>query len=45
MEAAEMNGEYEKALKLARQGHEDWPDEEDFVVMMSRMERKVKKEC
>ena len=45
MEAAEMNGEYEKALELARQGHEDWPDEEDFAVMMSRMERKVKKEC
>ena len=35
----------DKALELARQGHEDWPDEEDFVITMRRMERKVKEEC
>ena len=45
MEAAELCGEYEKALELARQGHEDWPDEEDFSVMISRMERRKEKEC
>ncbi|MBQ2582391.1 MAG: tetratricopeptide repeat protein [Erysipelotrichaceae bacterium] len=45
MEAAELRGEYGKALELARQGHEDWPDEEDFAITMSRMERKVKKGC
>ena len=45
MEAAELKGEYDKALEQARQGHEDWPDEEDFAVTMSRMERKVKREC
>ena len=45
MEAAELDGDHKKALELARQGHEDWPDEEDFVITMRRMERKVKKEC
>ena len=45
MEAAELDGDHKKALELARKGHEDWPDEEDFVITMSRMERKVKKEC
>ncbi|MBQ2509694.1 MAG: hypothetical protein II529_02605, partial [Erysipelotrichaceae bacterium] len=45
MEAAELRSEYGKVLELARQGHEDWPDEEDFAITMSRMERKVKKGC
>gem|GEM_PF-1637454 len=45
MEAAELDGDHKKALELAKQGHEDWPDEEDFVITMRRMERKVKKEC
>ncbi len=45
MEAAELDGDHKKALELARQGHEDWPDEEDFVITMRRMERKVKREC
>ena len=45
MEAAELDGDLKKALELARQGHEDWPDEEDFVITMRRMERKVKEEC
>ena len=42
MEAAELQGDPERALELARKGHEEWPSEEDFTVAMSRLERKVK---
>lgn len=45
MEAAEIFGDEEKALALAKQGNERWPDEEDFIVTLSRLNRKVKKEC
>ena len=43
MQAAEIFGDEEKALSLARQGIERWPDEEDFAVTLSRMTKKGKK--
>ena len=43
MQAAEIFGDEEKALSLARQGIERWPDEEDFAVTLSRMTTKGKK--
>ena len=44
MQAAEIFGDEEKALALARQGNERWPDEEDFAVTLSRLTKKGKKE-
>ncbi len=45
MEATEIFGDEEKALQLARQGHERWPDEEDFAVAMYRLSRKGNRKC
>ena len=45
MEAAEIMGDKEKALLLSRQGNEEYPDEEDFVIMKNVMERKEKEQC
>ena len=45
MEVAEIFGDEEKALSMAREGHEKWPDEEDFVVTSSRLEKKGKGKC
>ena len=42
MEAAELQGDPERALELARKGHEEWPAEEDLMVAISRLERKAK---
>ena len=44
-EMAEIFGEEEKALALAEEGNRKWPDEEDFIVTISRLKKKGTKEC
>ena len=45
MEMAEIFGEEGKMHELAKQGSAKWPDEEDFVVALSRLDRKGRKKC
>ncbi len=42
MEAYEILGEDQKAYELAREGHEGYPDEEDFIMALNRLKKKVK---
>ena len=45
MEMAEVFGDMEKMYELAKEGNVKCPDEEDFVVALSRLKRKGRKKC
>ena len=42
MEGYEILGDYQKAYEIACEGHEIHPDEEDFIIAINRLEKKVK---
>ncbi len=42
MEACEILGDDQKAYELACEGHDSYPDEEDFIIAMNNLKKKVK---
>lgn len=40
MDMAELFGDPEKSLEMAKKGMKDWPDDEDFVIQLHHLKRK-----